>query len=340
MKLTFEEIKSITCGAVRFEETNGSLKLFRFTREQEIEYKKVRPEGMCLKMYSSSGMKLVFKTDSETMSLKVNVKASTSRSYFSIDVFSDEKCVGNIDNFSELKLKDNYTKDSYPLGEFEASFDLGKGIKTVTVYLPWSVVTEINAIELDDNSFVEAVKQKKVLLAFGDSITQGYDTLRPSKHYINRLAKMLNCDVYNKGIGGEIFYHTHSLHKDDFCPDYITVAYGTNDWSSIEEEIFKERCKAFYTNLIKNYPSSKIFALAPVWRKDYRDEKAFGDFEKVSKDIEAIVKDIKNVTYINCFDFIPHSEDYFGDLSLHPNDEGFGFYAERLYNNIFNTGEI
>ncbi len=334
MKLTFEQIKSFIHGAVRFSQTDEGIRFYRFTEGQEFVYKKERPEWVYSKMYSSSGVKLEFNTDSTSMFLKVNVSAASSRTYFSVDVFSDGKNVGNIDNFSDMELKDNYTVDSYSLGEFSRVFDLGDGIKKVTVYLPWSVATEIKEIELDDNSYAEGINYEKTLLAYGDSITQGYDTLRPCNHYINRLAKMLDADVYNKGIGGEIFFPALSECKDNLSPDYITVAYGTNDWFSISEEVFKERCRAFYKNLSNNYPDSKIFAISPVWRKNYKDETLFGNFENVGKYIEDIVKDITNVTYINGFDLIPHNEKLFGDLSLHPNDEGFEYYAKALYDKI------
>ena len=37
------------------------------------------------------------------------------------------------------------------------------------------------------------------------------------------------------------------------------------------------------------------------------------------------------ITVIDCWDFIPHDEQYFFDQRLHPNDAGFSFYAEALY---------
>ena len=40
---------------------------------------------------------------------------------------------------------------------------------------------------------------------------------------------------------------------------------------------FEKKCKEFYVTLSKNYPDSKIFAITPIWRKDYLNEK--GAFE-------------------------------------------------------------
>ena len=81
-------------------------------------------------------------------------------------------------------------------------------------------------------------------------------------------------------------------------PDYITVAYGTNDWSTKDSETFKVNCKEFYTNLSKNYPEAKIFAISPIWRKDMNAEKVFGKFEDVEVYIRDAVKELVNVTEV------------------------------------------
>ncbi len=83
-----------------------------------------------------------------------------------------------------------------------------------------------------------------------------------------------------------------------------------------------------------NYPQSKIFAITPIWRKDMNEDRIFGAFEKVEENIKSAVKDLKNVTVISGFDFVLKDEKYFADLRLHPNDEGFKYYYENLYNEI------
>ena len=81
------------------------------------------------------------------------------------------------------------------------------------------------------------------MIMFGDSITHGYDALNPSFSYANRLADLLNADFVNKGIGGERFFPTLAQLKDDIEPDYITVAYGTNDWAHSPKEVFDKNSK-------------------------------------------------------------------------------------------------
>ncbi len=333
MELCFNQMQEIVTGAVRIEEENGAVKLYRFTKEQEELYRTTK-QGFYHKTLSTAGIKLLFRTDSERLSLKVATTQGSSRQYFSIDIFVDGKPLGFLDNFSDDALPQNYTQLEFSLGVFSKSFHLGQGVKTVCVHLPWSVRASIEQIAIDDGAFIEGMKPQKKLLAFGDSITQGYDALRPSNRYIAKLAEKLGAEEFNKAIGGERFFPELAKCKDSFVPDYIIVAYGTNDWSHVDEETFKKNCRAFYENVRRNYPESKIFAITPIWRKDMREKRMLGDFEKVEMQIMGAVKDIENVTVISGFDFVPNKEEYFADQVLHPNDKGFEYYFKNLYDKM------
>lgn len=335
MKLSLEQIKNISTGAVRFEESEKGINLYRFTKEQMELYKNEK-ENLSDKTFASAGVRLTFKTDSTSLKLDTTIERASSRTYFSIDVFVNGSPIGYIDNFSDLTLPEVYTTEVYPLGEFSKKFDLGAGEKEVCIYLPWSVCPTIKAIEVDDGAFVEPVKRDKKLLAFGDSITQGYDALRPSKRYASMISDFLGAEETNKAIGGEEFYPNLSKLCDDIAPDYILVAYGTNDWSKATEDVFKKNCREFFENLTKNYPSAKIFAVTPIWRRDYLEYREFGLFENAANDIGKIVSDFENITLIRGFNLVPHHSKYFADLRLHPRNEGFEYQAKNLYNKIKN----
>ena len=333
MKLNFEQIRNICLGAVRFVETDSGICPCRFTEEQEEIYRKASAD-FHKKTFAGAGIKLYFETDSCSLFLKVNVAPGSSRQYFSFDIMVNGRSVGNLDNYSEVKLPQDYTQIQLPLGEFSKVFALGDGIKKVCIYLPWSVAVEIRELSLDDGAFIKPVKPAKKLLVFGDSITQGYDALRPSKRYAARLAEALDAEEINKGIGGEIFFPALAQARETFEPDYISVAYGTNDWSKSSEEDFKDRCYAFYDALNRNYPHARIFAITPIWRKGCENATAFGEFCNVKKDIESIVKNYENITCIDGFEFVPQDESYFADLRLHPNDSGFDHYFRNLNEKI------
>lgn len=330
MKLTPDTLAALAHGAVGVENKQGSVRFCRFTEAEMKFYEACGNEGFRLKSFTSAGVKLMFQTDSTSLFLKIDVPFVTSRSYFAVDVCADRRLVGSINNYDGLDLSGNYTRRSYPIGRFEKSFDLGNGVKTVTVFLPWSVPAFIEELSLDDGALVKPMPCEKKMLVLGDSISQGYDALHPSKHFTMRLSDALGVDIYNKSIGGETFVPRLVEVGEEFAPELILVAYGTNDWMFCEADVFREKCRAFYETLSRKYPTSSIIALTPIWRKDYANAHHCGDFSEIAAFIETVTAPLENVSCIHGFDLVPHDEDLYGDLELHPNDDGFAFYANGI----------
>ena len=330
MKLGLEKIREITAGAARVEEKDGAICFYRYTKEQDERYKIRNPE-LQRRSLCTAGVKLCFETDSENLFLKIKTEKVLSRSFFSVDVFANGELVGYLDNLGNAPIDDRYIALQLSQGEFSKKFDLGKGKKRVCVHLPWSVICSLAEMRLDDGALMEADKKDKRLIAFGDSITQGFDALRPSERYISRLAEALGADEYNKAIGGDIFFPDLAALRDDFDPEYVIVAYGTNDWSTLEEAEFRENCRSFYTRMSRNYPNAKIFALTPIWRADYQEKKECGSFEGIADCIRESVSLLPNVNVIEGFHLVPHDERFFSDKYLHPNSVGFEHYFENLY---------
>lgn len=336
VKLSFEQIKKITIGAVKINEQDGRITFDRFTEAQKAVYQVREPQKYYHRCFTSAGMRFVFRTDSKTLSLKINVLMGSARKYFSFDVFADGKNIGYLDNFSDSQVPECYPSAEFKhlLGEFSKSFCMGDGVKHVCVYLPWSVNWELLEMTLDDGAFIEPDVPKKVMLAFGDSITQGFDALRPSARYGSQIADLLNLQEVNKAIGGDTFRPELAEIPDAFVPALIIVAYGTNDWSKSDRKTFTEDCPAFFRALRKNYPQTRIYAITPIWRKDSLRETEVGKFEAVEEDIRKLIEGIDNITLISGKDLVPHDECYYADRRLHPNDEGFKHYAKNLYAKI------
>ena len=333
MQLTVEQIKSITCGAVRILEEEKGLRFWRFTKEQEEMYYDTRAlTGMNYagRSRASAGVRFAFRTDSTKLHLSVEAEPSTTRSYFDFQVLVNGVSIGSLNNHGDRLYPLGRPKACYSLEEIAKTFALGTGEKLIEVYFPWSVCPFVKAVELDEGSYVEPVKRKKTLLIYGDSITQGYDSIDLSGHYTAKLAKLLDADIVNKAIGGEIFHPPLAKLKDDLDPDYITVSYGSNDFRKTDGATFDADCKAFYTALRENYPNAKIFALTPIWRGDLDEACSFGDFSTVEKRIEKAVADIPDVTVIHGYDFVPHDPKMFAELYLHPTDEGFVYFGRNV----------
>lgn len=333
MKLYLEDIKSITQGAESIKEKDGNIMFCRFNDAERKLYLDTKLT-FYNKVFATSGIQMEFNTDGDFLNLKIAVSNASSRTYFSLDVFVNEALVGSCKNFEDSIKDTDYTVSQFVLGEFEKRFSLGKGRKKVRLVFPWSVAAEIKHIEIENSTYIEPVKKSKSMLAYGDSITHGYDALFSSASYAVRLAHDLDAEIFNKGIGGEIFFPQLAAIKHNPAPDYITVAYGTNDWNVSEQSEFKERCKQFFSLISANYPDTLIFAITPIWRKNFAEKRQFGDFHDVDKIIHNICAEYINIKVISGWQLVPHDERYFADLCLHPNDDGFDYYFENLKTEI------
>lgn len=341
MKMTLEQLRSVTTGAADVFSDNGQVHFRRFTREQDELYRKTvkwfDPDGensnaeFLSRSRATAGVKLSFRTNSTCLKLGVTATRGTIPTFFAFDICVDGNYKDSLDNYSNAPLPEPYPDGKYPLGHFEKTFDLGAGEKWVCIHLPWSVQVGLEELILDDGSWFECVRPENKLLMFGDSITQGYHALHPSARYAARLAQALDMEEYNKAVGGEIFFPELAKCQESFVPDLITVAYGSNDWSRICRDEFRNRCRAFYRALRFNYPETPIVALSPIWRKDQVESRPFGPFEGVEEDIKAITSEIENVIFLSGVDFVPQDTSLYGDGRLHPNDEGFTHYFDRLH---------
>ena len=244
MKLNFSQIQSITCGAVSVQEQADGIHFHRFTGEQEMLYKDRSPDYY-KKSFATSGIALRFRTDSETLSFSACVAAGSSRRYFAFEVLVNGVRIGILSNFDETAMTGNYTAAELSFGAFSKAFALGTGDKEVKILFPWSVAAVLQELTLDDGATVTPVKAGKKILCYGDSITQGYDALYPSSKYMTRCADLLGAEEYNKAIGGEVFWPPMAATWEPFTPDYVWVAYGSNDWRKTTREQLIENCAGF-----------------------------------------------------------------------------------------------
>lgn len=322
--LDFEQIRKLVHGAARTEEGDGKISFFRFSKEQEELYKTVSAD-FYMKSFSTSGISLEFDTDSENLLLSVLVSQGSSRHFFTHSIFVNEKRIGELSG----NIGD---ENNVP---FEKKFDLGFGMKRARILFPWSVASSLVALGLDDGAKTIPVNKKRKILMFGDSITQGYDAMVPENAYSVQIADRLGAEARNKGIAAERFFAGLAKTKEDFEPDFITVAYGTNDWKYSTEKQFKKSCKAFFANLRISYPNVPIVAFTPIWRVDIDAEYQMGvPFGFVADYIKSVAESISDMTVIDCIDFIPHNPKYYQTDGVHPIDSGFEYYGKNLLDNI------
>lgn len=323
MNLTTEQIRAITVGATRCEEMDGAVHFYRFTEAQESYYQhQTYNKGFYGKTFSTAGIRLEFVTNSRTLSLQIEAcqtPTTVTRKYFFVSVFCNGQKLGLIGS------------DTTPEGIFEDSYTLPEGENTICIYLPWGVITLLHALALDDGATLAPVQKKCKMLQFGDSITHGYDVREPQNSYAAIVADAFSAEARNKAIGGEIFQPTLATLADEgFDPDYITVAYGTNDWVHSTREVLMRDCHDFYHNLAAAYPRAKIFAITPIWRGNEKDEQSAGPFRSVADIIRDAVADLPCVTVMDAYEFVPQDPACFSPDLLHPVDLGFSHYGRNL----------
>ena len=324
MKLSYDQICAITQGAVRIEQESDEIRFFRFTEAEQEMYRLRRKESY-LRSFATAGIRLEFDTDSSFLTLEVQVYPSTSRRYFTQSIFVNGERLGEISGVLAEDAQNVRIKKQFPLGS---------GEKHVCVFLPWSVETRLLAMELSEGASLAPVKKTRKLLAYGDSITQGYDAQKPENAYIVRLAQWLKAELICKAIGGERFCPKLVQLCEVTDPDIITVAYGSNDWSLSERDEFLNDSKEFFRILADRFADVPILTFAPIWRVNLNRQTSVGDFAGVAAHLQRVAAEIENMTVIDCIDFVPHDPAYFQDRVLHPNDCGFQSYADNLIETI------
>ena len=335
MILTPDKLKELACGAEEISQCDKGIEFSRFNQAEQELYLSSTLES---RTHTPAGVQLRFKTDATAISISVEAEKCLDRSFFCIDIIKDGENLGGIKNFDEDKMVGFYSWSKYPLGIYSGSFELGSGEKEMRIVLPWSVRTYIKEIKLTDATFAETVKKEKTIVMYGDSITHGYDAAHPSNAYSVRLAEALDCECFLKAVGGECFLPDLASVKQCHKPEIVTVAYGTNDWSKRDKDKFDTNSKEFLKRLSENYSNSKIFVVSPIWRKDNETPNKtgteFDDIHYVERYLRSVCEPLENVYFIRGWEFIPEDENLYGDLRLHPNDDGFKYYAESLLKEI------
>ena len=335
MTLTFEQIKEITQGVEEIKSTFDGIQFFRFT-EKELKHRKDVGNGD--RSYSSAGVRLEFETDSKSLYIKFNVKATMQRVYMALDVLVNGERIGSVRNSPEDELLGTFFAiNPYEWKDkvFEGKFELGEGTKKVSIYFPWNHVMCLKELTLDDGSFVKRAPRSKKMLVLGDSITHGFDAICPSRSYASLMTAALDAEEYNKAIGGDKFCKEIADTLEERTYDYVSIAYGTNDWCVYDYETAKKNCEEFFEIVENKFKGSKFFVLGPIWRADYTDEMKFGKpFCEMEKMIFEIASKYENTYCVPGFDLVDHDTALYGDHKVHPNDNGFKQYAERLYSAI------
>lgn len=316
MKADRNLLSGIIFGAVRTEERNGWFRPCRFSKKQTDYFK--RKPGYTMRAYAASGIHMDFWTDAEAFSFSYKTFWGSSQTIHFIDVYVDDV----------LQIHQGSSKSAVSSGRIQLNMKPGR--KHVMIYFPCLSRIKISDVEIDEYTLFEPAKKEKKLLFLGDSITQGYITDYPSLTYTNILTRKLRAESVNQAIGGAVFDAGDLDETLGFDPDMIFVAYGTNDWYHRRD--IAHVAGTYLKKLTGIYPNTPVYVILPIWRSDTGEQEASGaiPFEEARQTLRKVCELYANVSVIDGIDFVPHCAEFFADGYLHPNEEGFKLYADRL----------
>jgi lysophospholipase L1-like esterase len=212
-------------------------------------------------------------------------------------------CTDNDNNI--IKVFDNTI--SYAKGK---AYDRPANTKYIYVNGYQSIISAYIEEVVDRN--ITSFEGNKTIVCFGDSITQGNNVyigsdITPYKDYPTKISDLLQCNVYNAGLGGSTYSNDrtidfknvvdcvvsgdyssvisgikeHGLNQSAILQynrlstlnfnnvDIITIALGTNDWDFGKTiEQVQTAMQYCIEKLLTNFPHLQIYIFTPIFRFD------------------------------------------------------------------------
>ena len=316
MELTLSQLKSITLGTLEICAEEDGFHFYRMTPAQAAAFAQANAT-FAPKCLATSGVRLDFYTDSSQFSLSWHKALTTTRKILYFDVLVD----------GDLALQCG-TNDCSVRKDGGFSLSLPEGTHHLQVFFPTLTVPVIRSVTLDDGASIIPHTPAKRILIHGDSITQGYDAKHPSACYASLLARHYDAELLNQAVGGACFNPEVVEHVGTF--DFVLVSYGSNDWSKKDATAFKADAVAFMDRLNELYGHIPRFYVLPVWRGDINEKpNTAGDFMECRQILKQIAIS-HGIQPLDDFDILPHDTHLLSDGYLHPNDQGFVPYAEKV----------
>ena len=323
MNLLDTNFEPYLSGCLRTERIDDAVLLHRLT-ERQVAYFEQANESWGIRSRCSAGIQLKLETNSRTLDLTGRFLPG-ARVNAGFDVEVDGRAI------AAIRIDTGQDTQHVRLIDFATQLT-----RQITVTLSQAAIPELHAIELEEDAQVSAAPVKQIrYLALGDSITQGMDAQGPASTYSVQLARMLDAELLNHGIGGHIF-DLDALDPDlCFQPDIVTVAYGTNDWSrNISRQGIMHTVERYLARLIAGVARrASVYVVTPIWRVIGEETRTGGTLVEFSSAIAEAASGIDGVKVIDGTTLVPHRPDLFVD-GTHPNDEGFLHYAINLHRAI------
>lgn len=217
-------------------------------------------------------------------------------------------------------------------GPQELAFAAEDDTVSVDIWVPFNAEIEFRSLELTDASFCRpsSAFSRKWLFA-GDSISQGFHCAFPSLTVPSILSRTFGAEILNQSIGG-YSHRRRFLQPQDFVPELVFVALGTNDQGWAEPR--KKDVSGFYEDLRALYPGIPAVVITPYFRFSEYDK---AGMEKTLADIQRCTASMENCLVIDGLAVSAHCGALLDD-GLHPNAAGMQYIAANVIDILRRNG--
>ena len=308
MLLTSDRLIPYLRGAVEWDLRDGALCPVKCSRKIRENWEKL---AVWLRDYAehTSGIRLDFVTDASRVSFAVAGGA--------FDLLAEGSLVAHGEFPEEPGI---LSADLSSLGETR-----------VTLVFPNLTKGRLYSLEIPEKASLRPWEYEERILFLGDSITQGWSGTYPSLSFAQRTSAVLNADCVIHGVGGGYFHPTVFEAPENFDPDRVVIAMGTNDhsWGHSPRQV--RAFAAEYLDRVKElYGEKRVYCILPIWRHPDTIRPEHQALWQPCLDAIREEETARGFTVIDGGSLVPHDERFFNPDRLHPNDLGFSLYAQNL----------
>lgn len=283
---------------------------------------------------TNSGIRIMFKTNSNHITLTFALETGANRG-------SDFAVLQNGIFYRNYAFKPTQ-RDSIVISI--KSVNPGKAV-VYEIVLPSFSATSLVDFNIDNNAIlIPFSQQKKIYLAFGDSITHGTGQIPSAyKSYPYLLSKELDVDYYNLAVGGaKISLQVAEMSKELPMASIATVLIGYNDLVSQNKKAdqFITDYRIFLDALRKSQPVADVFCISLLYTKTTTSKDGLTTPDEYRIALKNLIEDMSK-TDKKLF-FIPgdkitsaaNLQPLGGKDPVHLTETGAALFADTLYKQI------
>jgi len=318
--LSHEEIRACARGCFAVETEDGAA-VFRRFPPQTLAHYETRSEGAKIRAHCPAGVVLDFRTNSDRIEIRARVGAGARTTVF-FNLLAD--------GVFAAVLGANEPGETVE-GVLPCPHAGPARERHLRLYLPHMRFVALASVALSDNASFAPSPPAPLLLALGDSITQGMSCLHPALAYPMVAARALGMDLLNQGVGGHVFDAAGLAETPVADPALVTVAYGTNDWSGGRDP---ETARAYLARLRGLYPETPVAVLEPIFRVGADDPEPpmnpRGLTLAASRALlRTVISDFPGMRCLRYEDLLPAGPSFLPD-KVHPDTAGHAVYGMNL----------